>query len=92
MKNITPFFEFEGKRYEISKNRYLMAEYQKLQEQHSLPNEDKINAIKLQTLVGDITKYAEKMKELQDIYFEKFDDESESKYLRIKKLYEQKLE
>ncbi len=92
MKNITPFFEFEGKRYEISKNRYLMAEYQKLQEQHTLSNEDKINAIKLQSLVGDITKYAEKMKELQDIYFEKFDDESENKYLRIKKLYEQKLD
>lgn len=91
MKNIVPFFVFEGKRYEISKNRYLMAEYNKLQEKSNLSKEDKINSIKIQSLVGEIQKYAEKMKELQDIYFEKLDDESESRYLRIKKLYEEKL-
>jgi hypothetical protein len=93
MTKIIPFFEFEGKRYEIEKNRYLMAEYDKLtKENNSLSNQDKINSVKIQSLVNDIKKYAEKVKELEDIYFDTFDENDEKKYLKVKELYEKKLE
>lgn len=92
MKNIIPYFELNGKKYEIKRTRYLLAEYQKLTEESNLSNDDKENAIKVQGLIGDIKRYAEKTKELEDKFFETFDDEDERKYLKAKELYERKLE
>ena len=89
---ITPFFELNGQRYEIKPTRYLIAEYDKLGDQNELSNEDKENAIKTQALIGDIQRYGEKVKELEERYFETFDDEDERKYLKIKALYERKLD
>ena len=57
-----------------------------------MSNEDKANAIKAQSLIGDIQRYADKVKELEENYFATFDDEDERKYLKIKALYESKLE
>ena len=92
MNKIIPFFELNGQRYEIKRTRYLLAEYDKLGEESQLSNEDKANAIKAQSLIGDIQRYAEKVKELEERYFETFDDEDERKYLKIKSLYESKLD
>jgi hypothetical protein len=92
MNKIIPFFELNGQRYEIKRTRYLLAEYDKLGEESQLSNEDKANAIKAQSLIGDIQRYAEKVKELEEKYFETFDDEDERKYLKIKSLYESKLD
>lgn len=92
MSKIIPFFELNGQRYEIKRTRYLLAEYDKLGEESQLSNEDKANAIKAQSLIGDIQKYAEKTKELEEIYFETFNDDDERKYLKCKSLYELKLE
>ena len=92
MSKIIPFFELNGQRYEIKRTRYLLAEYDKLGEASQLSNEDKANAIKAQSLIGDIQRYAEKVKELEEKYFETFDDEDERKYLKIKSLYESKLD
>lgn len=92
MSKIIPFFELNGQRYEIKRTRYLLAEYDKLGEESQLSNEDKANAIKAQSLIGDIQRYAEKVKEVEEKYFETFDDEDERKYLKIKALYEVKLE
>ena len=92
MNKIIPFFELNGQRYEIKRTRYLLAEYDKLGEESQLSNEDKANAIKAQSLIGDIQRYAEKVKDLEEKYFETFDDEDERKYLKIKSLYEVKLE
>ena len=92
MSKIIPFFELNGQRYEIKRTRYLLAEYDKLGEESQLSNEDKANAIKAQSLIGDIQRYAEKVKELEEKYFETFDDEDERKYLKIKALYESKLD
>lgn len=89
---ITPFFELNGQKYEIKRTRYLLAEYDKLGEQSQLSNEDKANAIKTQSLIGDLQRYSEKLKELEEKYFETFDDEDERKYLKCKALYEVKLE
>ena len=89
---ITPFFELNGQKYEIKRTRYLLAEYDKLGEESQLSNEDKANAIKAQSLIGDLQRYAEKLKELEEKYFETFDDEDERKYLKCKALYEVKLD
>lgn len=91
MKNITPFFELNGNRYEIKKTRYLLAEYDKISEENNISDEDKANAVKIQSIIDDVKKYAEKIKELEERYFETFDDEDERRYLKVKALYEQKM-
>ena len=92
MNKIIPFFELNGQRYEIKRTRYLLAEYDKLCEESQLSNEDKANAIKAQSLIGDIQKYAEKTKELEEKFFETFDSEDERKYLKAKELYTKALD
>lgn len=92
MNNIVPFFEVNGKRYEIKKTRWLLAEYDKLHEQSNLSNEDKENAIKMQSLVNDVQRYAEKVQELWETYTTTFDDVDEKKYLKVKALYDNALE
>ena len=88
---LTPFFELDGQRYEIIKTRYLLAEYNKLANESELSNLDKANAIKSQTLINDVQKYAKKTLELEEKYFETFDDEDERKYLKAKALYDKAL-
>lgn len=88
---LTPFFELDGQRYEIIKTRYLLAEYNKLANESELSNLDKANAIKSQTLINDVQKYAQKTLELEEKYFETFDDEDERKYLKAKALYDKAL-
>lgn len=92
MNKIIPFFELNGQRYEIKRTRYLLAEYDKLGDESQLSNEDKANAIKAQALIGDIQKYAEKTKELEEKFFETFDSEDERKYLKAKELYTKALD
>lgn len=91
-KKIIPFFEVDGKRYEIRRTRYLLAEYDKLSNSANLSKEDKANAIKAQSLIADVQKYGEKAKELEDIFFETLDDTDERKYLKMKELYEKALD
>lgn len=92
MNKIIPFFELNGQRYEIKRTRYLLAEYDKLGDESQLSNKDKANAIKAQSLIGDIQKYAEKTKELEEKFFETFDSEDERKYLKAKELYTKALD
>ena len=92
MNKIIPFFELNGQRYEIKRTRYLLAEYDKLGEESQLSNEDKANAIKAQSLIGDIQKYAEKTKELEEKFFETFDSEDERRYLKAKEFYTKALD
>ena len=91
MSNIIPFFELNGNRYEIKRTRYLLAEYDKISEENNISDEDKANAVKIQNIIEDVKKYAEKVKELEEKYFETFDDEDERRYLKVKALYDQKL-
>ena len=83
---ITPFFELNGIRYEIKRTRYLLAEYDKLADESTLSNQDKENAVKAQSLMADIQRYSLKTQELEEKYFETFDDEDERKYLKAKAL------
>lgn len=87
MEKIIPFFELNGVRYEIRRTRYLLAEYDELSKSADLSNDDKTNAIKAQSLLSDVQKYALKVQELEEKFFETFDDEDERRYLKAKELY-----
>lgn len=91
MNKIIPFFELNGQRYEIKRTRYLLAEHDKLGRENELSNEDKQNAVRLQSLIGDVKKYAEKLKELEEKFFDTFDSEDERRYLKAKEFYEKAL-
>ena len=92
MKTIIPFFEVNGKKYEITKTRYILAEYQKLFNENQLSNKDKADSIKVNALAKDVKRYLDKTKELEAIYFDTFDSEDERKYLKAKELYDTALE
>lgn len=92
MDKITPFFELDGKRYEIKRTRYLLAEYDKLTTESNLSNEDKANAVKAQSLISDIQRYAKLTQELWEVFTQTFNDEDERKYLKAKALYEHSLD
>jgi hypothetical protein len=70
----------------------LIAEYDKLTKENELSSEDKVNTVKAQQLIADIEKYGKKTIELEEKYFETFDDEDERKYLKVKALYEKALD
>lgn len=91
MARITPYFEVKGKKYEIKRTRYLLAEFDRLREETELSEEDNINVGKAQSLIEDVQKYAEKLKEREEIFFETYDTEDERKYLKVKELYENAL-
>jgi hypothetical protein len=90
-ERINPYFEVDGQKYELKATRYLIAEYQRIGKEVEISNEDKQNAVKAQNFIADIKKYLLKTKELEDKYFETFDDEDERRYLKAKALYENKL-
>lgn len=92
MNNIIPFFEINGQRYEIKRTRYLLAEYNKLAKESQLKKEDKANAIKAQTMIADMRRYAEKVKELEDKFFETLDEEDERRYMKAKELYDKRFD
>ena len=91
MKNITPFFELDGQRYEIKRTRYLIAEYDKLGEENQVSNEDKENAIKVQRLIGEVQKYAEKVEALWKELEEKPSKETRDKYYLFKEMQDNAL-
>lgn len=91
MRKIIPFFEVDGKRYEINRTRYLIAEYDKLGEQSSLSNTDKENGIKAQSLIGDIQKYGEKAEQFWKKLEENPSKENRDAYYMFKEMYDNAL-
>ncbi len=88
MNNILPSLEVNGVTYEIRQSRYLLAEYNQMGENTSLTEEDKVASVEIQSLMKDVKKYGEKLKELEEKYFETFDEEDERKYFKVKELYD----
>lgn len=92
MERIIPFFEVDGKRYEIKRTRYLLAEYDKLRNSANLSKEDKVNAVKAQSIIAEVQKWGKRKDELDARFAETFDSEDERKYLKAKELYDNALE
>lgn len=92
MRNIVPFFEIDGQRYEIKRTRYLIAEYDKLGEESTLSNADKENAIKAQSLIADVQKYGLKAEEYWQKLEENPSKETRDNYYMFKEMYDKALE
>ena len=86
MNKITPFFTLNGVRYEIKKTRWLIAEYNRLNEASPLTDEDRADAIKASNLVADAQKFAEKEKEWWDKLCENPTEENRNTYFMFKKM------
>jgi hypothetical protein len=69
MSKLIPFFEVNGNRYEIKPTRYLMCEYDKIGENNTLSDEDKLNAVRLQELATEVKELAEKFAEIKEKHF-----------------------
>lgn len=88
MSKLNPYFEVNGNHYEIKRTRFILAEYDKMREKAELSADDQQNILKIQNMMADVNKYAKKVSELEEKYFETFDDEDERRYLKAKSLYE----
>lgn len=92
MKNLIPFFELNGQRYEIKRTRYLLAEYDKLADESTLTNEDKTNAVKAQSIIAEIQKYGKKADEYWEKLLENPSKETKENYYMFKEMYDKALE
>lgn len=92
MSNI-PFFEVNEQRYEVKRNRYLIAELEKLRKENSeLSGEDEQNIVKLQDKSARLERLANRVKELEDKFYETFDEDDEAIYKRAKAHYDEMLD
>lgn len=87
MEKIIPYFEVDGITYEIKRTRYLLVELKKAQNRKDYTQKEQATATYAASIVSDVKKYAEKTKELEEKYFETFDEEDRRKYLAMKELY-----
>ena len=93
MGKLNPFFEVEGKRYEIMRTRALECEYDKIREQNKLDDESI-------SLTNDYAKlmleYEEIMEKYNDAKEEYFDDvlnkDKKAKYKAFKELSDEKFD
>ena len=76
----TPYFEINGTRYDIKKNRYLQAEFDEMKRGMELTDDEELDYVKEQELAEKIEKLAKRKNELYDKYLETFDDEDERVY------------
>lgn len=80
MKNIIPFFEVDGQRYEIKRNRYLQAEFDKLKGEIKITDEEQIALAKEEDFTNRLEKLTNRKNELYEKYLETFDPEDEEMY------------
>lgn len=92
MKKINPYFDVNGNRYELRPTRWLIAEYQKLNEERPLDNDVRANAIKASNLIADVKKYNEKASEWWDELCENPTPEKQTYYLMFKEMSDKAVE
>lgn len=75
-----PYFEINGKRYDIKKNRYLQAEFDEMKRNNTFEDDEELEYVKEQELADKIEKLGNRKNELYEKYLETFDDEDERIY------------
>lgn len=80
MSNIIPFFEVNGQKYEIKRNRYLMAELDNMKSMIELTEEEESEKAKEQAKLDNLEKLSARKDELYEKYLETFDSEDEELY------------
>ena len=78
-KNI-PFFEVNGKTYEIKRTRYLQAEFDEMKNGIEMTDEEQVAYAKEQDFDARLEKLRDRKDELYEKYLETFDEADEEKY------------
>ena len=92
MKNNIPYFEVEGTRYEIKRNRYLQAEFDSLKEETQMTEEEQVAYAKESDFQERLEKLSQRKDELYAKYLETFDEKDEELYNKACKAYNTLLE
>ena len=79
-KHNIPFFEVNGKRYEIKRTRYLQAEFDLMKSEMELTDDEQVAYAKEQELDNRIEKLRKRKDELYDKWLETFDEKDEELY------------
>lgn len=80
-----PYFELDGITYEIKRTNYLTIEYNKQFKRKGLD----VETASVANLVQRVKKYAQKLEELESVYFETLLEEDRQKYLSMRSLYDE---
>ena len=80
IKHNIPFFELNGKRYEIKRTRYLQAEFDIMKSEMELTDDEQVAYAKEQELDNRIEKLRKRKDELYDKWLETFDEKDEELY------------
>ena len=83
-----PYFEINGTRYTIKRNRYLQAEFDEMKKAKSFDDEEELEYVREQELTEQMEKLAKRKDELYDKYLETFDDEDCAKYEKARMAYD----
>ena len=91
MSNI-PYFEVNGKRYEIKRTRYLMAEFDKQKSEIELTADEEVQIAKEEEKSNALEKLSKRKEELYDKYLETFDEGDYEVYNRACSAYDRLLD
>jgi hypothetical protein len=91
MKTNIPSFELNGKTYTFKRNRFLLAELDQIKNENSLSPEEEQTFVVLQDCYNRLAKLQERVKELEDTYYETFSEEDGEIYEKAKLHYERQL-
>lgn len=86
-KQNIPFFEVNGKRYEIKRTRYLQAEFDLVKSDMEMTEDEQIAYVKEQELDNRLEKLRERKNELYEKWLETFDEKDEALYKKAATAY-----
>lgn len=90
MARINPYFEVEGKKYEIMRTRALECEYEKVREENKISEEDESLFSDYMKMINDTTEIEEKYEVAKNAYFDDIlNKDKKAKYLAFKELYDE---
>lgn len=88
---INPYFEVEGKTYEIKRTRALECEYEKITQQSSMSEDDERNFAEYIKLQTELNELSEKLKESKDDFYGNVTNKDKKQvYFAFKELFDDK--
>ena len=91
-KNNIPFFEVNGKTYEIKRNRYLQAEFDEMKNGIEMTDEEQVAYAKEQEFEERLEKLRERKDELYAKYLETFDEADEEMHRKACVAYDKMID
>lgn len=83
-----PYFEIDGNRYTIKRNRYLQAEFDEMKKSREFRDDEELEYVREQELNEQLEKLSKRKDELYDKYLETFDEEDEAKFNKANMAYD----